>query len=472
MSEPKVIDIGQRLEPFVDDYLIENLQGVKLQLHSPTPREVALKFDAPWEGSTVFYVTVMKDDDRYRLYYRGSKTKGRYAVDQSTCYAESRDGIRWERPSLGIHPSEGATDNNILWTDPEEEWERCVISHNFMPFKDGNPDAPPEERYKALAGGPVMGLVSADGIHWKTLREEPILFPYAKCRREGDHISLAFWDGEQGQYVAYMRGWRASRAIETHFEGSMDRDPPRIRQVLRSTSPDFVHWSEPRFIDFGDTPLEHFYTNATTPYFRAPHIYLAFPKRFVPGRKRIEAHPQEGVSDAVFMSSRDGMHFDRTFMEGFIRPGLDPDNWTERNILPAWGVVPTGRNEISMYYVENYRHPGCRLRRATLRTDGFVSVHADYRGGEFVTKPLVFGGENLIINYSTSAVGSVRVEVQDSDGRPVPGCALEDSEEIYGDEVERVVRWKGDRDLGRLAGVPVRLRFAVRDADLYSIRFR
>ena len=234
----------------------------------------------------------------------------------------------------------------------------------------------------------------------------------------------------------------------------------------------FLHWTEPTFIDFGDTPLEHFYTNATTPYFRAPHIYLAFPKRFVPERKRIAEHPLPGVSDAVFMSSRDGVHFDRRFMEAFIRPGLEPENWTERNVMPAWGVVPTGDDEISVYYVEHYRHPTCRLRRATLRTDGFVSVHADYAGGEFVTKPLSFRGRELVLNHSTSAVGRVRVEIQDTSGKPVPGYALQDSEEIYGDDLERAVGWKMGGDVGRLAGQVVRLRFVMKDADLYSLRFR
>ena len=111
------------------------------------------------------------------------------------------------------------------------------------------------------------------------------------------------------------------------------------------------------------------------------------------------------------------------------------------------------------------------MRRGTLRTDGFVSVRARYEGGEFVTQPLRFEGNSLVINFSTSAVGWIKVELQDQQGRPVPGFELGSSDEIYGDELARPVTWQGRTDVSALAGKPVRLRFAMKDADLYSIRF-
>ena len=477
------LDIGSRLELFVDDHLIDNLKGTRLKLHHPVPQEVAIQFDASWEGPSSIFVTVMKDGDRYRMYYRGSG-QGReelwYTIPHHfSCYAESEDGIAWTKPSLGLFEYQGSSDNNILWPGYQ-------FALPLMAFKDGNPDAAPDELYKAVAGGPLIAHASPDGIHWKRMQQEPIILQYEKCDKQLDYDAVAFWDAERGHYVAYIRGWRSSRSMLSQGEESIELgefgmvlDPlgenpkeraPGYRQVLRCTSPDFLHWTEPRFVDFGDTPLEHFYTTVATPYFRAPHITLAFPKRYVPERKKMEEHLQSGVSDAVFMSSRDGMHFDRTFMEAFIRPGLDPSNWTERNLMTAWGVVPTGAEEISLYYVEHFRYPSCRLRRATLRTDGFVSVHADYTGGEFVTKPLLFEGTKLTLNYSTSAVGSVSVEIQDAQGHPLPGYTLDDCEEIFGDEIEHTVEWRGG-DLTRLARQGVVLRFVMKDADLYSIRF-
>jgi hypothetical protein len=137
----------------------------------------------------------------------------------------------------------------------------------------------------------------------------------------------------------------------------------------------------------------------------------------------------------------------------------------------AWGIVQTADDELSLYWVENYRHPTCRLRRGTLRVDGFASAYAGYAGGELLTHPLSFEGEELVLNYATSAAGSVRVELQDVDGHPLPGYTLEENEELYGDELERPVSWNGT-SLAAMAGQPVRLRFVLRDADVYSLRFR
>ncbi|MBI5832073.1 MAG: hypothetical protein HZB16_07155 [Armatimonadetes bacterium] len=110
--------------------------------------------------------------------------------------------------------------------------------------------------------------------------------------------------------------------------------------------------------------------------------------------------------------------------------------------------------------------------RYTLRTDGFVSVNAPAKGGQLLTKPLVFGGRELVINYSTSAAGRVQVELQTSDGDAVPGFALTDCPPIVGDQIEHVVAWKGGSDLSAVAGKALRLRFVMSDADLYSLRFR
>ena len=244
------------------------------------------------------------------------------------------------------------------------------------------------------------------------------------------------------------------------------------RWISRTTSTDFFTWSPAQSVSFGDAPPEHLYTNQVVPYRRAPHIYVGLPFRFLPERKAVPEHRYPGVSDGVFMTSRDGVNWDRTFMEAFIRPGRERWNWTERSNAPARGIVATAPDELSIYWAEHKGHPTARLRRGTLRMDGFASVYAGYAGGEVLTHPLRFTGSELVLNYATSAAGSVRVEMQDADGRPIPGYTVAESPEVYGDEIEGVARWQGGASVAALAGRPVRLRLVLRDADVYALRFR
>jgi hypothetical protein len=221
----------------------------------------------------------------------------------------------------------------------------------------------------------------------------------------------------------------------------------------------------------GDTPREHFYTNAIRPYFRAPYYYFAFPKRFVPDRKRLAEHNEPGISEGVFLSSRDGLHFDRTFLEAFIRPGRDRLNWGDRSNMTAWGLVETAPDEMSLYYSQHYGFPSHHLRRGVLRLDGIASAQAGYAGGELVTRPIRFSGRKLVLNYSTAATGIVQVEIQGADGEPIPGFTLAEAPLLFGDEIAEIYAWKGGDNVSSLAGKPVRLRFVLKDADLYSYRF-
>jgi len=442
------IDIGSRLEPFMDDALIERFDGTELRLHRPRSANVAMTFDEPWEGPASGYVGVFKDGHRYRMYYRGCRANPK--GHQYTCYAESLDGIQWTKPDLGLFEVNGSNHNNIVLTGP--------ASHCFAAFKDGNPEAPEAERYKAISAIPVgdknkqaiIAFVSPDGLNWKQMQPEPII-----TKGAFDSQNTAFWDAYRQCYVAYERDFRDG-----------------VRDIRTCTSTDFRHWTEPTYIERSQGADEHLYTNAIVPYFRAPHVLVGMPMRYHPDRRFDTRHPHMGASDGVFMTSRDGLHWDRRFLEAFILPGPDPANWTDRSNMPAWGVVPTGVDEMSVYWTEHYRAPGTGLRRGVLRADGFVSVRAPYEGGQFVTKPLVFTGSKLVLNYATSAAGAVRVEIQETDGTPIPGYQLVDGRELYGDEIARVYEWGQGSDVAALASKPVRLRFVMNDADLYSIRFR
>jgi hypothetical protein len=112
------IDIRSRLELLVDGYLIDRMNGATLMLHSPSPQEVAIVFDRPWEGNTCGYVTVIEDGGLYKMYYRGSHhfygEEEHSREPQVTCYAESTDGIHWEKPSLGLVEYEASKDNKTM----------------------------------------------------------------------------------------------------------------------------------------------------------------------------------------------------------------------------------------------------------------------------------------------------------------------------------------------------------------------
>ncbi len=437
-------DIGTRWELFVDDWLIETFDRTALRMHHPIPREVALHLDAPWEGPWSHYVTVFRYEDQYRMVYRGLHED----AEAVTAVATSSDGISWQRPNLELFEWEGSRANNIIWQEDG--------SHNFAPFLDTNPTAASSQRFKAVATvkagdkDALGAFVSEDGYRWQRLRQEPIITDGAF-----DSQNVAFWDAYRGHYVAFYRDFKAG-----------------IRSIKTATSPDFVNWSKGEWLDFGPTPLEHLYTNATISYFRAPYLFLAFPKRFLPKRQVVPEHQYPGLSDGVFMSSRDGVHWDRTFMEAFLRPGRDIENWTERSNFVAWGILQTAPDELSLYWLEHYRHSSIRVRRGTLRLDGFASINAGYSGGEVLTHPLRFAGSELVLNYATSAAGSVRVEVQEADGTPIAGYTLKDSVEMYGDEIEAAVRWENKSNVASLASRSVRLRMVLRDADIFALRFR
>lgn len=440
------VEIGSRVEMFVDQWLIDptrSLSNLSMKLHTPTRREVVLTTDKPWEGPDSAYFTVFQDGPLVRLYYRGIVPSGDASAGQVTCYAESSDGIHFARPDLGLIEFQGSKANNIIY--------RGVEAHNFAPFRDNNPAARPQEQYKALAGiqSKLFAFVSPDGVHWNKSPPEPVM-----TKGAFDSLNLAFWDEQARVYRCFSR----------YSEGG-------TRAIQSCTSVDFVHWSDPvpnRYPP--NAPKEHFYTNGTRPCPGAPHIYLSFPKRFIPERKKFPEYREMGVSDAVFLSSRDGVNWDRTFLEAWVRPGPDERNWTQRSNMPAWGIVQLTPDEFSMYISEHYQWPDHRLRRLTLRRHGFASVHAGATRGEFTTRPLRFSGRNLILNYSTSAAGAIQVEIQDEHGKPISGYGLGDMTALFGDELDAVIHWKSGTELSELMGKTVRFRFVLKDADLFALR--
>ena len=303
------LDIGSRLELFVDDWLIAEMKGAWLRLHQPLPRETALQFDQPWESPVSACPTVILDGGLYRLWYRAGADN-----DQRAAYAESEDGIHWTRPVMGLVEFDGSKDNNILLDGS--------VAKQMAVFKDANPSTPDGRRYKAISRirhwdgerDGIRGHYSADGLAWNILDKDPVLTaPDDGTRPIFDSHNVAFWDSVRGHYAMYMRSWIQD---PDSYQGK------GFRSIRRSTSDDFTDWTPPKQIDLGDSPREHLYTNACTPYFRAPHIYLMFPRRFVPERKIHDEPIPDGASEGVFMSSRNGIRWGPA---GSWSPSCRPD---------------------------------------------------------------------------------------------------------------------------------------------------
>ncbi len=516
-----VTEIGSRRELFIEDGLIERLDGkAELRLHHPVPREIAIVHDKPWEGSGCVYHSIFKDTDRYRMYYAaGHLEVTPDGVDAGThglfcCYAESKDGIRWEKPALGLHEFQGSRANNIVMVRQKvgdatsEPGEPAV-------FKDQNPGAPPDARYKALLPASrlpadnrrgLLAFKSADGLNWSPMSDQPVISDGAF-----DSQNLAFWDAEKGHYRAYWRYF-----TKGGYSDQKVWDPQGHRAIRTAISKDFITWTDQADLQYVDSPSEQLYTNQVHPYFRAPHLLIGFPLRYVerghsdgPDHEaRASAGPEQlkrwsaslralpefenrqwraksserygrAITEGLFMASRDGVTFKR-WNEGFLRPGIERSGtWNYAHQAIAWSILETpgslegAPGELSLYAVESYWTGNSDLlRRHTLRMDGFVSLHAPMTGGELLTRPVRFTGTSLYVNFSTSAAGSLKAELQDQNGTPLPGFALDDCEELFGDTLDRPLTWKADADLSSLAGKAVRIRFVLHDADLYSYQFR
>lgn len=459
------IDIGDRLELLVDRHLVDEITGgAELKMHRPEPREVVLVTGEPWEGNTCAYYTIFEDrkDGKplFRMYYRGShwNTETKKATHpEVVCYAESNDGIKWLKPKLGLFEFNGSKENNIVWDG--------VGTHNFTVFKDKNPECQPDAVYKAIARGRSLakgdkssqhGLFvfkSADGIHWKFYKDEPVI-----TKGAFDSQNLAFWDPVEKQYRDYHRFFNSERK----------------RDIMTCVSKDFVHWSEPVRINYEDGRSEHLYTNAIQPYDKAPHILIGFPTRYTPAGSAVAP---------LLMTGRDRLNFYK-WPEPVIPMSAPKDREGNRSNYMTWGMLrlPGSPEEISVYATEAYYEgPDSRLRRFVYRDNEFVSLHAGSEAGELITKPLTFGGSGsesdsvVKLELATEAGpgGSIQVGLLDENGRQIDGFELERSVIKKGASQHQFADWKGvgRDDLKKLAGRPVRMKLRLRHADVYSFRF-
>lgn len=485
-STKPVIEVGSNKQVFLDGFFLESSHNVHLRMHKPyRDGRILIKADRPWEkdpkgkGEKIgIYSSVLKEHDRVRLWY-GSR-RGEMDREIRVCYAESEDGLQFKKPELGLHEVDGSKANNVVLPGPRIGG--CAV------WKD--PKAPEKHRYKTQTkvypSGKLEMHSSPDGIHWN-------LYATPKIGHK-DTQNIAFWDPHIERYLLFTRLWvtmekkRQQPAREWH-------NAYRYRTVRRLESDDLRNWENEQIVMTPDErdwevhdipaprPPVDFYGGGVFRYDEADRAYLML----VQATWHWVDWDKEGLGpatiDVQLAVSRDGKQFKRAGdRRAFL--GLGPEGRFDSRFVWALPRPVRMGDELWIYNVGSNREHGpsrevdptagkqlSGITRAVLRLDGFVSVEAGYDGGQFTTPPLRFEGRRLQLNVDAAGGGSVQLELLDADGRPIKGFSREDAVPIVRNSVRMPVRWRGDEELGDLAGKPVRLRFHMTNADLYAFQF-
>lgn len=477
-----IIDVGSRKQLLFDELFLEQSTGVKLRMNTPLQDpEPVLVADRPWEQNVCGYNTVMFDNGKFRLWYdtisydEDEQQKHRYL-----CYAESTDGVHWVKPDVGVIEFEGSRKNNIVAPpSPNASQQGAAV------FRDDN--ASPSERYKLWtkyepskeekARGMdrrLYAMVSPDGLCWEMLgsdRGNPPQFGAAS-----DSQNICFWDADVGQYIGFVRKKQKGPA-------------PRRRTcwVGLTTSDDFEHWTQAKDIYYADEqmpvpggkpgwlPVVDLYVPGGMKVPGVPDAYVLLPTPYF--HWQADAFPS--TIDVALATSRDRVNWWRPAPEDrepFLRLGLDGSASSGMIMAFPWPIVVG--DEIWVYYEGTNRSHNAGVKkyrsaifRSRLRRDGFVSVDAGYRGGEFTTPSITFDGERLELNMDGSAGGWLQVEILLADGTPIAGYRLDECDTIRGNSLAKPITWQGESDVSKLAGKPVRLRLVMRSMKLFAFQF-
>lgn len=411
---------------------------------------------------------VREDDGRFRMWYQANvkvetvaKGKGIY----STCiaYAESKDGVHWEKPTLDLFP------------DAEKfHLPRNAVIHR-VDQPQCEPNAPqivevPEKnrrgfRYVMLytmSAAPLNGvrlIGSQDGIHWDYGSDTRI------ARLSSDTHNTLHYDAAQDEYVMYCRSKHIYRAPGQTKEMTSSGESRRGMSRMSSKA----LWSEwnvrPQTIlmpDERDAELGYNYFMAM-PVHRHAGIWWGMLAPFL----------WNDLYASEIAWSRDGWHFERLPARQHLIEFGDKGAWDHSMVVASPRWVEVG-DEWWIYYAGfdgAHDDPAGRngaIGLATLRKEGFISQRGPKTGGVVCTRALRWPGGKLIVNADAQA-GELTVRVSDELRKPLAGFDYADCEVFKGNKVAHEVTWKG-QSLDAFAGKTIRLEFQLRDADLYTFR--
>ncbi|MBT4817417.1 MAG: hypothetical protein HON70_17060, partial [Lentisphaerae bacterium] len=460
---------------FIDDRLVGSCKGLSRRVHPATKRGPVVLPDAPWEeGRVGFYGSILDVDERLHMWYWAQTPRHNGTWERGLALAVSDDGMAWTKPRLGVQERCGSRDNNLVDT--------------FGDTVSLNPNGGPDDRFVLLRplhreepdrGGLYVAL-SGDGIHWRP--QEQRLFPFIP-----DTQNQVQFDQRLAKWVAYVRTWTPNRCV-----GRIEIDDLLSPWPFTDNLPPYHIWG-PEFAAVPgdeipvvfraspdiDGPETDVYTPVVVEYPWADDVYMMFPSMYahLPPPGRGGKYGNDGHLDVHLALSRDGITWDRPDSRPYLPLGCDG----EADSCMLYMFAGTARRgDLILHYYCGYRsthgaHPdGAEFEPgaiclATQRLDGFVSMSAGTDTGSLLTLPMIISGERLELNMATAASGSCRVEIVEATGAAIPGFALSDCEPLVGNAVHTPVRWRGsDGGLRGLNSVPVRLRFELRNADLFA----
>ena len=454
-------DAPRKLTPgapqiFVDMSDVEKVDNIQQRFHTAEkhPDNPVIFAQHPWEragGGPAASVIYDEEEKVFKCWYQGvlnNLTLDKHGYNHNgphtLNYAVSDDGVHWERPKLRLHEVLGTLDNNVVvpptYHDGKDHWESVL--------KDGM-DADEQRRYKGFGwSSKTRGLhtmTSPDGLNWT--HSPNIVVP------GGDSQSMMV-DTLKRRYVVMVRG------------GSP-------RGVHYST--DFVHWSERdnRGLQWPHTGFAYNHMG-----FVYGDTYLGFVSWF----HNNQDSPRFPLLEDHLLSSRDGLHFRMVHQEAATVPCGIHSDWDRFMTLMTGAPPPRFGEKLYIYYrgfsrrhkpfglhkgyMDSYEAGGIGL--ATIRVDGFASLDAGFNGGRVTSGPIQCEKGSLRINAKANFHARVAVEVLDQRGQEIPGYTLAESIPCKQDSIEQIVSWKNRKDISELAGRPVKLRFHLTNARLYS----
>ena len=518
-----LLNIGTRRQFFFDDLMLEQVQDVTRRYYhaQKVSDRPLIESDQPWEHVTLFSTNawnVIRDpeDGLFKCWYEDyainsnpprtwiSPTDGKLCVDihgsnwpSRMCYAQSTDGIHWEKPLLGIVKEDGR-DTNIVLGGNQTGLVHCP--YIFLDLQE--PDR--SKRYKVtfesrrvdggndMAGeGTFRCATSGDGIHWNII-DRDIIFG-ATGPVLGDVITVSR-NPETGVYWANNRHpmMCSSSVFDRRKPFQHSWIPPTAlhrvvqenrRRIFRSESVDFFQWSTPRPLIVPDCQWDNiddsFYG---LEQFQIGQDWVGLLNVF---------HMTENHLDVQLVYTRDGEHFQR------VQPGRA---WLPAGGEGAWNSVESTigskpfvvGDELFVYHGGACCHhdwwivgraEGLTVPEATdlsmvnygmgllkMKQDRFVSISSGCaREGLIVTPACACNGSRLIINALTRPHGAVRVALADGQDQVIQGFTHEDCIPCQGDHVAHHVRWEQQTQLP--PNDFVKLHFYLKDADLFSFQF-